>query len=125
MPVIILGGIYGGIVTPTEAAAVAVIYALPVGFLIYKGLNWKNLFESGKEAGTAVGAIMVMILFSMILSQMFVMESVPQQVGGSHLLHHREQGRSAHHDQHHAVHGGYGCERRHRHHPDRAACCCR
>jgi tripartite ATP-independent transporter DctM subunit len=80
MPVIILGGIYGGIVTPTEAAAVAVIYALPVGFLIYKGLNWKNLFESGKEAGTAVGAIMVMILFSMILSQMFVMESVPQQL---------------------------------------------
>jgi TRAP-type C4-dicarboxylate transport system permease large subunit len=59
---------------------VAVIYALPVGFLIYKGLTWKNLFESGKEAGTAVGAIMVMILFSMILSQMFVMESVPQQL---------------------------------------------
>lgn len=80
MPVIILGGIYGGIVTPTEAAAVAVIYALPVGFLIYKGLTWKNLFASGKEAGTAVGAIMVMILFSMILSQMFVMESVPQQL---------------------------------------------
>jgi tripartite ATP-independent transporter DctM subunit len=80
MPVIILGGIYGGIVTPTEAAAIAVIYALPVGFLIYKGLTWKSLFESGKEAGTAVGAIMVMILFSMILSQMFVMESVPQQL---------------------------------------------
>jgi len=80
MPVIILGGIYGGIVTPTEAAAVAVIYALPVGFLIYRGLTWKNLLESGKEAGTAIGAIMVMILFSMILSQMFVMESVPQQL---------------------------------------------
>ncbi len=80
MPVIILGGIYGGIMTPTEAAALAVIYALPVGFLIYKGLTWKTLLASGKEAGTAVGAIMIMILFSMILSQMFVMESVPQQL---------------------------------------------
>ncbi|MCV6610548.1 MAG: TRAP transporter large permease [Amphritea sp.] len=78
MPVIILGGIYGGIMTPTEAAAVAVIYAIPVGFLIYKGLDLKTFLFAGKEASTAVGAIMLMILFSMILSQMFVVESVPQ-----------------------------------------------
>ncbi|AQS47221.1 C4-dicarboxylate ABC transporter permease [Thioclava sp. JM3] len=80
MPVIILGGIYGGVMTPTEAAAVSVIYAIPVGFLIYKGLRWSNFLEAGKEAATAVGAIMMMILFSMILSQMFVLESVPQQL---------------------------------------------
>ena len=80
MPVIILGGIYGGVMTPTEAAAVAVIYAVPVGFLIYKGLRWENFFSAGKEAATAVGAIMMMILFSMILSQMFVYESIPQQL---------------------------------------------
>ena len=48
MPVIILGGIYGGVMTPTEAAAVAVIYAVPVGFLIYKGLRWENFFSAGK-----------------------------------------------------------------------------
>jgi len=78
MPVIILGGIYGGVMTPTEAAAVAVIYSLPVGFLIYRGLKWGNFLSAGKEAATAVGAIMLMILFSMILSQMFVMESIPQ-----------------------------------------------
>ena len=78
MPVIILGGIYGGIMTPTEAAAVAVIYAVPVGFLIYKGLNLSTFLGAGKEAATSVGAIMLMILFSMILSQMFVLESVPQ-----------------------------------------------
>ncbi|TCP44220.1 TRAP transporter large permease [Rhodovulum marinum] len=83
MPVIILGGIYGGIMTPTEAAAVAVIYAVPVGFLIYKGLKWENFLSAGKEAATAVGAIMLMILFSMILSQMFVMESIPQKLVGS------------------------------------------
>lgn len=80
MPVMILGGIYGGIMTPTEAAAVSVIYAIPVGFLIYKGLKWSNFLEAGKEAATAVGAIMIMILFSMILSQMFVYESIPQQI---------------------------------------------
>ncbi|MDT8327086.1 MAG: TRAP transporter large permease [Roseovarius sp.] len=83
MPVIILGGIYGGIMTPTEAAAVAVIYAVPVGFLIYKGLRWHNFLSAGQEAATAVGAIMLMILFSMILSQIFVMEAIPQALVSS------------------------------------------
>ncbi len=83
MPVIILGGIYGGIVTPTEAAAIAVIYAIPVGFLIYRGLCWNSFLLAGKEAATSVGTIMVMILFSMILGQMFVYESIPQQLVNS------------------------------------------
>lgn len=78
MPVLILGGIYGGVMTPTEAAALAVVYALPIGFLIYKGLNIRSLLEAGKEAGTSVGSIMIMILFSLILSQMFVFNNVPQ-----------------------------------------------
>ncbi|MHA7777938.1 TRAP transporter large permease [Roseibium sp. M-1] len=80
MPVMILGGIYGGIMTPTESAALAVIYAIPVGFLIYKGLRVDNFLFAGKEAATAVGAIMLMILFSMILGQMFVYEGVPQKL---------------------------------------------
>jgi tripartite ATP-independent transporter DctM subunit len=83
MPIIILGGIYGGVMTPTEAAAVAVIYSVPVGFLIYKGLRLSNFLSAGKEAATAVGAIMLMILFSMILSQMFVMEGIPQKLVGT------------------------------------------
>lgn len=83
MPVIILGGIYGGVMTPTEAAAVSVIYSVPVGFLIYKGLRLSNFLSAGKEAATAVGAIMLMILFSMILSQMFVMEGIPQKLVGA------------------------------------------
>ncbi|OMH39245.1 TRAP transporter large permease [Motiliproteus sp. MSK22-1] len=78
MPVIILGGIYGGIMTPTEAAAVAVIYALPVGFMIYKKLTWKTFLASGKESATAVGSILIMILFSLMLSQIYVMEDIPQ-----------------------------------------------
>ncbi|BCS95717.1 C4-dicarboxylate ABC transporter permease [Desulfoluna limicola] len=78
MPLIILGGIYGGIMTPTEAAAVAVIYSLPVGFLIYKGLTMGTFFKAAKNSATSVGAIMVMIVFSLMLSQIFVMEDVPQ-----------------------------------------------
>lgn len=78
MPAIILGGIYGGIMTPTEAAAVAVVYAVPVGFLIYKGMTFDNFILAAKESSTAVGAIMVMIVFSLMLSQIFVMEDVPQ-----------------------------------------------
>ncbi len=78
MPMIILGGIYGGIMTPTEAAAVAVVYAIPVGFLIYKGLTLDSFFRAAKDSATAVGAIMVMIIFSLMLSQIFVMEDVPQ-----------------------------------------------
>jgi len=78
MPAIILGGIYGGVMTPTEAAAVAVIYAIPVGFLIYKGLTKDTFLRAAKDSATAVGAIMIMIVFSLMLSQIFVMEQIPQ-----------------------------------------------
>ncbi len=78
MPLIILGGIYGGVMTPTEAAAVAVIYSLPVGFLVYRGLTFQSFLTAAKNSATAVGAIMIMIVFSLMLSQIFVMEDVPQ-----------------------------------------------
>lgn len=80
MPVIILGGIYGGVFTPTEAAAVAVIIALPVGFLIYRGLKMKNFYKIVKESATSVGTIMVMILVALMLSQTFVMLQIPQAI---------------------------------------------
>jgi tripartite ATP-independent transporter DctM subunit len=80
MPLIILGGIYGGVMTVTEAAAVAVVYAIPVGFLIYRGLTFKTFVRASKTSATAVGAIMIMILFSLILSQIFVMEDIPQEL---------------------------------------------
>lgn len=83
MPIMILGGIYSGIMTPTESAALAVIYAIPVGFLIYRGLTANRFLSAGKEAATSVGTIMLMILFSMILGQMFVFEGIPQALVGS------------------------------------------
>src|SRR3546814_5892705 len=50
MPVIILGGIYGGVFTPTEASAVAVVYALFVGIFIYRRLNWKTLSQTDRKS---------------------------------------------------------------------------
>ncbi len=80
MPVIILGGIYAGIMTPTEAAAVAVVYAIPIGMFVYKGLTLKTLKESLKESGTTTGAVMVMFFVVMILSRLFVLENLPNKM---------------------------------------------
>lgn len=80
MPVIILGGIYSGAMTPTEAASVAAIYSFPVGFLIYKGLTPKKWVTATINSAASVGSIMVMILCSMMLSQTYVMLQIPQTI---------------------------------------------
>lgn len=77
MPVMILGGIYGGIMTPTEAAGIAVIYSIPVGFFIYKGLNRKNFGSAILETATTTGVVMVMFFMVMIVSRMLIFEDIP------------------------------------------------
>lgn len=77
MPVIILGGIYGGIMTPTEAAGVAVLYAIPVGFFVYRGLTWKLFLETLKESGVTIGVVMVMIFMVLIVSRFLIFEDIP------------------------------------------------
>lgn len=77
MPFIILGGIYGGIMTPTEAAGVAVIYAIPIGFFVYKGLTWKVFLETLKESGVTIGVVMVMIFMVLIVSRFLIFEDIP------------------------------------------------
>lgn len=80
MPVIVLGGIYSGVMTPTEAAGVAVIYAIPVGMFVYKGLTFKNLKESIISSATTTGVIMFMLICVMILSRIYIMEDVPSRI---------------------------------------------
>jgi tripartite ATP-independent transporter DctM subunit len=80
MPVFILGSIYGGVATPTEASAVAVFLAIPLGFLVYRGLTSKRLVNALIKSGTTVGAIMVMFVFALMLGRVFVMENIPQQL---------------------------------------------
>ena len=80
MPAIILGGIYGGIMTPTEAAAVAVVYSILIGFAVYKGLNKGSFFSSAASSATTVGSIMMMIMICISLGQTYVMVGVPQAI---------------------------------------------
>jgi C4-dicarboxylate transporter, DctM subunit len=80
MPVFILGGIYGGFVTPTEAAAVSAVYAIPVGFWVYKGLTMKNFKEVVIESATTTGVIMIMLFSVMMLSRLYIMEDLPTKI---------------------------------------------
>jgi len=80
MPILILGTIYGGVATPTEAAAVAAVYAIPVGFFIYKGLTPRIFANALIESATTIGAIMIALFFAMILGRMLVMENMPQMI---------------------------------------------
>jgi len=78
VPVIILGGIYGGVFTPTEAAAVAAVVAIPIGVWLYKDLDRKAILKVVTGAGVSIGSIMTMIIFTLMLSQTYVLLRVPQ-----------------------------------------------
>ncbi len=78
VPVIILGGIYGGVFTPTEAAAVAAVVAIPIGVWLYKDLDRKSILKVVTGAGVSIGSIMTMIIFTLMLSQTYVLLRVPQ-----------------------------------------------
>ena len=80
LPVIILGGIYGGVFTPTEAAAIAVVYAIPVGLFVYRELSLKDLARCLVSAAATTGVIMVILVFSFVSSRIFTFERVPQEL---------------------------------------------
>jgi len=82
LPFIVLGGIYGGIMTPTEAAAVAVIYAIPTGMFVYKGLTLRGLWDSLVESAVTTGVVMVMLYSVMMLSRLYIMENLPGRMLG-------------------------------------------
>lgn len=80
MPVLILGGIYGGYFTPTEASVMAVLYAIFVGFLIYRGLNWRRFVEVTKNSTITSAMIMIILVFATIFSRIITREKVPQTI---------------------------------------------
>lgn len=77
MPVIILGGIYGGIFTPTESAAVACLYALIVGFLVTKELKVSNLFKIFEESAITTATIMLIIATAGLFGRLLTLERLP------------------------------------------------
>ena len=77
MPLFILGGIYGGVMTPTEAAGFAVVYAIPVAIYIYRGMTWRSFRETMLNAGVTVGVVMSMIFMVLIVSRFLMFEDIP------------------------------------------------
>ena len=80
MPAIILGGILGGIVTPTEAAAIAVAYALFIGAFVYRRLTFGALLEMLISTARITGVIFVIIAFAGILGWWMSFERIPQAI---------------------------------------------
>ncbi|WP_172327184.1 TRAP transporter large permease [Mangrovicoccus sp. HB161399] len=80
MPVLILGVIYSGIATPTEAAAIALVYAIPVGFLVYRGLTPKSFATSFVRAAITTGSIVSVLFFLFMMSRAMILQQVPKEV---------------------------------------------
>lgn len=77
VPVIILGGIYGGIFTPTEAAAVAVIYGFFAGKFIYKELTWEKFKSAVMSSCVTVGNVLIIVGTATTLGRVFTVENLP------------------------------------------------
>ncbi len=76
-PVIIIGGIYGGIFTPTEAAAVAAFYAMVLGLLFYREYGWRHLMREIKGTMIDTAVIMLVIAFTSAFGVVMIRGQVP------------------------------------------------
>jgi len=77
MPVIILGGIYGGIFTPTEAAIVAAVYAFVVGALIHRELKIKDVIKAFHDSAITLGSIMLILSAAGLFAYVMTINQVP------------------------------------------------
>ena len=80
MPVILLFGIYGGAVTPTEAAAIAALYALMVATFLYRAVSARTLYGVFLESGRATASVGLVIGASLIFNYIVAAENIPAQV---------------------------------------------
>lgn len=79
-PVVILGGIYAGIFTPSEAAGVAVAYGLFVGIFIYRGLTWAKLFHAFKFTAIVIGSVLFILGSTKAFGQLVTIFDIPTAV---------------------------------------------
>tara|TARA_R110002049_G_scaffold303306_3_gene497539 strand:- start:1791 stop:3074 length:1284 start_codon:yes stop_codon:yes gene_type:complete len=77
VPVIILGGIYGGIFTPTEAAAIGVIYGLVVGLFVYRELRLIDLYRVFAQSALTTGSVMLIVGAATIFGRVLTIERIP------------------------------------------------
>ena len=80
MPVILLTGIYSGVTTPTEAAAIAALYALIVAAGLYRAISLKSLYQVFVDSARSAASVGLVIGASMILTYVVVQENIPQSI---------------------------------------------
>lgn len=80
VPMIVLGGIYGGIFTPTEAAAVAVIYGFVVSTLVYRELSLKNLYSTIAGSALTSATVIIIVGTATIFGRMLTLEQIPAMI---------------------------------------------
>jgi len=80
VPLLIFGGIRAGVATVTEMAAIAVLYALLVGGLVYRRLTWRRVYDALVETVVSTGVITLLIGFAMIFGYLLATEGVPAMV---------------------------------------------
>jgi|TARA_B110000977_G_scaffold199987_1_gene288993 C4-dicarboxylate transporter DctM subunit len=80
MPLIILGGIYSGTITPTEAAAVSVVYAIFVEMIIYRNFNFKDLVNITEQSAIATCVIFILLAMGGLISFYVTLAQVPTQI---------------------------------------------
>ncbi len=80
MPVIILGGIYSGVFTATEAGAVSCLYGLFIGCFIYRTIRLKNIYQVFRDSAYSIATLMMIFPFTFIFSRVMVTNGVPQLI---------------------------------------------
>ena len=80
VPVIILGGIYGGIFTPTESAVIACVYALIIGIFVYKEIKISDIPKIFKRSLGTVGTVMILVACATAFGRVLTMEQIPTKV---------------------------------------------
>jgi tripartite ATP-independent transporter DctM subunit len=84
-PLIIMGGIFGGIFTPTEAAAVAALYSLALGLFIYREMSWRDLPRIFKESVSTSAVVGLIVAGASLFGWVLAREQVPQKVAAGFL----------------------------------------
>lgn len=80
VPVIILGGIYGGIFTPTESAVAAIVYSIIIGLFVYRELDMKSLYEAFRDTVLINGQTTFLVGISMSFARFLTMSQVPTTI---------------------------------------------
>lgn len=80
MPIIVLGGIYFGVFTPTEAAAVAIVYSIIISLFVYRELSIMDLIKSAKRSVVVASMVMFVIAAAKVLSWYLTYERIPTQI---------------------------------------------